>query len=165
MSNDKTPAPPEMAPATDQLKLDFSAVRVVTPRDNFLGFANVVINDAIKIDGLRIMQGEKGIYAGMPSVPDPQKEGEYRDIAYPITTEARAALDKGLGEAYMARLELEQSRLVAATAKLQQGYQKPEPKPMKQQIADAKRQAARGNAARAAQRQRDRVQQPEHASR
>jgi len=144
MATDKTTAAPETAP----LKLDFSAVRVVTPRDNFLGFANVVINDAIKIDGLRIMQGEKGIYAGMPSVPDPQREGEYKDIAYPITPEARAALDQGLGEAYMARLEQEQNRLVAARAKQKQGYQRPEQKGIKEQIEAGKKQAARDNAAR-----------------
>ena len=128
---------------SNELKLDFS-VRPVTPKDNFLGFAKVTINDSVVIDGLRILQSEKGIYAGMPSVPDSRKEGTYRDIAYPITPEARAQINQGLGVAYVAQVQKEQARM-AAIVENQKNPPQTKPPSIKQQLADGKKRAAEQN--------------------
>jgi len=139
MAKEKSVVPQTAAP----LQLDFS-VRPVTPKDNFLGFAKVTINGAFVIDGLRILQSEKGIYAGMPSVPDSRKEGTYRDIAYPITPEARAQINQGLGHAYVAQVEKEQAKLVAIMTA--QKNPPPQKTPsIKQQLADGKRRVAEQN--------------------
>ena len=106
------------------LKLDFS-VRTVTPKENFLGFAKLTINEAFVVDGLRILQSESGIYAGMPSVPDPKRPGEYKNTAFPITPEARVALNAGLEQAYLAQIEKEQGRLVAIMANNKERMSKP----------------------------------------
>jgi len=129
---------------SSELKLDFS-VRPVTPKDNFLGFAKVTINDSIVIDGLRILQSEKGIYAGMPSMPDSRKEGAYRDIAYPITPEARAQINQGLGVAYVAQVQKEQARM-AAIVENQKNPPQTKPPSIKQQLAAGKKRAAENNA-------------------
>lgn len=52
--------------------------------------ASVTIDNAIKIHGFKVIDGEKGYFVAMPSRPD--KNGEYRDTVYPITAEARKEL-------------------------------------------------------------------------
>ena len=106
------------------LKLDFS-VRTVTPTNNFLGFAKLTINEAFVIDNLRILQSENGIYAGMPSVPDPKRPGKYNTTAFPITPDVRLALNAGLEQAYFAQIEKDQNRLVAIMANSKERMQKP----------------------------------------
>ena len=59
------------APAATQepMKLDVS-VRLIDPVKNLIGFASVKFNDCFVVENFKILQGEKGIYAGMPSQPD-----------------------------------------------------------------------------------------------
>ena len=73
---DATPAAP--------LKLDVS-VRVIEPVKNLMGFASVKFNDCFVVENLKIVQGSKGLFVGMPSQPD--GKGGYRDMAYPVTKE------------------------------------------------------------------------------
>ena len=67
------------------LKLDVS-VRVIEPVKN-----------------LKIVQGSKGLFLGMPSQPD--GKGGYRDMAYPVTKEFREQLNTAVLQAYEAKLE------------------------------------------------------------
>ena len=71
---------PAAAPAP--LKLDVS-VRVIEPVKNLMGFASVKFNDCFVVENLKIVQGSKGLFVGMPSQPD--GKGGYRDMAYPVT--------------------------------------------------------------------------------
>jgi len=139
MSTEKTAVPSEAAP----LKLDFS-IRTVTPTGNFLGVARVTVADAFVIDGLRILQGRDGIFAGMPSVPDSRKPGTYRDVVRPTSPEVYAQINKGLGAAYVAQVEKDQDRLIAIMANQKEGGQKG----IKKQIEAGKKQAAKNNATR-----------------
>ena len=52
--------------------------------------ASVTIDNAIRINGFKVIDGEKGYFVAMPSRPD--KNGEYRDTIYPVTPEARKQL-------------------------------------------------------------------------
>ena len=61
------------------LKLDVS-VRVIEPVKNLMGFASVKFNDCFVVENLKIVQGSKGLFLGMPSQPD--GKGGYRDMAY-----------------------------------------------------------------------------------
>ena len=76
---DATPAAP--------LKLDIS-VRVIEPVKNLMGFASVKFNDCFVVENLKIVQGSKGLFVGMPSQPD--GKGGYRDMAYPVKLEQMA---------------------------------------------------------------------------
>ena len=57
------------------LKLDVS-VRVIEPVKNLMGFASVKFNDCFVVENLKIVQGSKGLFLGMPSQPD--GKGGYR---------------------------------------------------------------------------------------
>lgn len=59
------------------LKLDVS-VRVIEPVKNLMGFASVKFNDCFVVENLKIVQGSKGLFLGMPSQPD--GKGGYRDM-------------------------------------------------------------------------------------
>lgn len=52
--------------------------------------ASVTIDNAIRINGIKVIDGEKGYFVAMPSRPD--KNGEYHDTVYPVTPEARKQL-------------------------------------------------------------------------
>ena len=66
---------PAAAPAP--LKLDVS-VRVIEPVKNLMGFASVKFNDCFVVENLKIVQGSKGLFVGMPSQPD--GKGGYENV-------------------------------------------------------------------------------------
>lgn len=130
---------PEAAGAAYPLKLDIS-VRLIEPRDNLLGFANVTINDSIRIDDFKIVNGEKGLFVGMPSkAVSKGGETKYYDTVRPTTKEFRAELNEAVATAYYAEVEKLQARAAAVTSPS-----------IPKQLADAKEQAAKENAARSA---------------
>lgn len=59
--------------------------------------ANVVINGELAVRGVKVMEGEKGAFVAMPS----KKMGaDYADVAFPITKEAREALNNAVMKSY-----------------------------------------------------------------
>ena len=84
------------------INLDVS-VRVIEPVKNLMGFASVKFNDCFVVENLKIVQGSKGLFLGMPSQPD--GKGGYRDMAYPVTKEFREQLNTAVLQAYEAKLE------------------------------------------------------------
>ena len=84
------------------IKLDVS-VRVIEPVKNLMGFASVKFNNCFVVENLKIVQGSKGLFLGMPSQPD--GKGGYRDMAYPVTKEFREQLNTAVLQAYEAKLE------------------------------------------------------------
>ncbi len=69
----------------------------VFPKTNLgktLGFANITLIDKFVIKNLRIVQGERGIFIGMPS--NKRKNGDFTDVFFPITHEARELLTKAI---------------------------------------------------------------------
>ena len=66
-------------------------------------FASVKFNDCFVVENLKIVQGSKGLFLGMPSQPD--GKGGYRDMAYPVTKEFREQLNTAVLQAYEAKLE------------------------------------------------------------
>ena len=70
----------------------------VEPKKNLIGFASLKICDGFVMDDFKVLQGEKGIFVGMPSKPD--GKGGFRDLAKPITKEFRAGLTEAVTTAY-----------------------------------------------------------------
>ena len=65
------------------------------------GLATVVLNDALTIRGLRIMDGENGMFVGYPI--DPFYKGEeFRSIVFPMTRELREQIENCVLEKYQA---------------------------------------------------------------
>jgi len=59
---------------------------------NTLGYAHITLGDTFVVKNLRIVKGKKGIFVGMPS--NKTKRGDYIDIFFPITQEARVELTR-----------------------------------------------------------------------
>ena len=50
-------------------------------------YADVTFDGSFVVHGLKIIDGQKGMFVAMPSRKMP--DGEYKDIAHPITPELR----------------------------------------------------------------------------
>ena len=73
----------------------------VFPKDNLgktLGFANITLMDKFVVKNLRIVKGEKGIFIGMPF--NKRMNGEYIDLFFPITQDARDLITKAIIQKY-----------------------------------------------------------------
>ena len=62
------------------------------------GIASVVVDNAIAIHDIRIIEGDNGLFISMPSRKTPV--GEYKDIAHPINQEVRTMFEKEILDAY-----------------------------------------------------------------
>lgn len=64
------------------------------------GNAQITINDQLVINGLRIMEGENGLYVAYP--PDCfYKGGDLRTVCFPITRQLREHIENCVLEKYM----------------------------------------------------------------
>lgn len=59
---------------------------------------SIVINDAICINDIKIVEGQFGLFIVMPSRKKPN--GEFKDVAHPINSEAREIIQKSIIEKY-----------------------------------------------------------------
>ena len=75
---------------------------------NVKALASITIEDSFVVTGIRVIESQKGIFfSAMPSRKTPS--GEYKDICFPITAEARAKInDEILKEYYKKVGEKEQ---------------------------------------------------------
>lgn len=78
--------------------VDARAYPIAEPKGNTLAYASVTIGGMFAVNGIRVMDSEKGRFAAMPSTKD--KNGEYRDICFPVTKELRTQLNTAVLEAY-----------------------------------------------------------------
>ncbi len=71
---------------------------------HLMGIASVVFNDQFQIRGLRIMDGENGLYVGYPN--DPFYKGEdFRSVCCPITKQLREHIENCVLEKYSASVD------------------------------------------------------------
>jgi stage V sporulation protein G len=60
--------------------------------------ASITFDDAFVVRGIRIIEGDKGLFIAMPSRKT--REGTFKDIAHPITSEAREEIETAILSAY-----------------------------------------------------------------
>jgi len=60
--------------------------------------ATVTLGNAYAVHGLKIMEGENGLWVSMPASKN--KKGEFKDIFHPISKEAREVLINAVLQAY-----------------------------------------------------------------
>lgn len=144
MSEEKTTGaqtPEQEAPGGSSLKLDVTA-RPIDPIKNLVGFATVKLNDCFVVEDFKILQGDKGLYVGMPSKPDKNSRTGYRDTVKPITKEFREELHGAILEAYQQEIEKLQARVAAARQ-----APPPEKESIKGQLEAGAKKAAKEKAA------------------
>jgi len=102
----KTPAiaEPHMDSQFDVLavtKVEVSPFEAGADLGHIKGLAKVILNDQLIINGLRIMDGENGLYVGYPY--DPFYKGEYlRSVCFPMTRQLREHIENCVLEMYKA---------------------------------------------------------------
>lgn len=105
MSN--KPEEKETSPAFDCLAVTQVQVypfKQVPNMGHILGMASIVLNDQFQVRGLRIMDGEHGLYVGYPN--DPFYKGEdFRSVCFPITKQLREHIENCVLEKYRASLD------------------------------------------------------------
>ena len=115
----KTPkkAPAEPVKAQEQVQEQTSKLPTIQARiDHITGyekvkaFASANIGGAFAIHGMRVVDGEKGLFVAMPSTSF-QRDGktEYQETFHPVSGEARKALNDAVLQAYEQKLSEEQS--------------------------------------------------------
>jgi len=78
-------------PTTPEVKIDVRTHPIMEPKNNVMAFASVTINDMIAINGIRVIEGQNGLFAQMPQTKD--NKGNFRDVAFPVTKDLRLQLN------------------------------------------------------------------------
>ena len=101
-------AAPSLEPK-QALPVEYS-VRIYPARNSkyTLATANVDINGVFAIRGVQIIRGENGPFVGMPQYKD--SYGDYHDICFPCTAEARQQFNKTVLDAYEQSLRQNQQQ-------------------------------------------------------
>jgi len=73
------------------------------PTTNLKAYANVTFDDCFVIHGIKVIQGDKGLFIGMPRRK--KRDGASQDIAHPINKETREFIQKTVIDAYHRALE------------------------------------------------------------
>ena len=61
-------------------------------------FVNITFDDVFVIRGLKVIEGQRGVFVCMPSRR--MDDGSHRDIAHPITNEFRQEIEEQILAAY-----------------------------------------------------------------
>jgi len=89
--------------------VEISEIRIILRDEEKLkGFANVTIDNAFVVRGIKIISGNKGYFLSMPSRKRP--DGTHQDIAHPINNEARRLLEERVLAAYQEELQATQEK-------------------------------------------------------
>ena len=78
-------------------------VRRVATGGKLKAFASITIDSVFVVHDLKVIEGHKGLFVAMPSRRT--GNGEFKDIAHPIATEARAMIQARIIDEYNRLLE------------------------------------------------------------
>ena len=73
-------------------------LRIMEKEGKMKAVASITIDDEFVIHDIKVIEGEKGLFIAMPSRKTP--DGEYKDIAHPINSETRSAIQKLILDKY-----------------------------------------------------------------
>ena len=77
-------------------------VRKVSKEGKMKAIVSITIDNEFVVHDIKVIEGEKGVFIAMPSRK--AADGEYRDIAHPINSETRDAIQTMILERYEAAL-------------------------------------------------------------
>jgi len=73
-------------------------VRKLNPDGRMKAVVSVTFDDAFVVHDVKVVEGRNGLFVAMPSRKTP--DGEFRDIAHPISAGAREVIQKAVLQAY-----------------------------------------------------------------
>lgn len=68
-------------------------------------FANITFDDAFVVRGLKVIDGQNGLFISMPSRTRP--DGSHQDVAHPINNEMRENIEEAVFQTYQHYIENE----------------------------------------------------------
>lgn len=79
-------------------------IRKIASEGKMKGIVSITFDNAFVVHDIKVIEGQNGLFIAMPSRKTP--DGEFKDIAHPINTEAREKIQSSILEAYeKAKLE------------------------------------------------------------
>lgn len=73
-------------------------IRQIVRSNKMKAIASVTLDGDFVVHDIKIIQGDRGLFIAMPSRKT--HDGEYKDVAHPINTEARELLQSSILEEY-----------------------------------------------------------------
>jgi len=79
--------------------MDITRVKVykVFGKNKLRATASIVFNDVFMVHNIKVIEGDKGLFVAMPAE---KKNGIFKDIAHPITSEMRTQIVTSVLEKY-----------------------------------------------------------------
>jgi stage V sporulation protein G len=85
-------------------------MRKVLSEGKMKAIVSITLDNAFVVHDVKVVEGQNGLFVAMPSRKTPT--GEFRDIAHPISQEARDMIQKKVLETY--QMALVEEELAAA---------------------------------------------------
>ena len=82
----------------NQLKMEVNRLHKLDGEGSTKAFCDILLANSILIKGLRIVEGEKGLFVSMPA--EEGKGGKWYSTVIPMSKEVKADIDKLVLEAY-----------------------------------------------------------------
>lgn len=73
-------------------------IRKINQEGKMKAIVSVTLNDAFVVHDVKVVEGQNGLFVAMPSKRMP--DGEFKDIAHPISQESRAVIQEAVLRAY-----------------------------------------------------------------
>ena len=73
-------------------------VRKLNLEGRMKAIVSVTFDDALVVHDVKVVEGDKGLFVAMPSKKMP--DGEYKDIAHPISSQAREVIQSAVLAVY-----------------------------------------------------------------
>ena len=84
--------------------MEITEVKVFPVNEEKLkAYATVIFDNCFVVRDLKIINGNTGLFVAMPSKK--RKDGTFRDIAHPLNSELRSAIEKKILEVYETELK------------------------------------------------------------
>lgn len=80
-------------------------IRKMSSEGRMKAIVSITLDDQFVVHDIRVIEGNNGYFVAMPSKRTPS--GEFRDIAHPITSQARQIIQDRVIEVYFQELEKE----------------------------------------------------------
>jgi len=80
------------------MKITDVRIRKVGKEGKMKAIVSVTFNDEFVVHDIKIIDGDRGLFIAMPSRKT--NDGEFRDIAHPISTQARERIQSSILEKY-----------------------------------------------------------------
>ena len=78
-------------------------VRKIAKEGRMKAIVSITLDEEFVVHDIKVIEGDKGLFIAMPSKRT--ADGEYKDIAHPISASAREAIQEVILESYRRALE------------------------------------------------------------